>query len=892
MSTFDGKVKEFPDVRIDSFRNEPNSRPPLAFFLSHVHSDHLLGLETCKSPFIYCSPGTRDILLRLEKYPHRMNFAKGILETRKQTYRHLKKLLKAIPLETPTVIELSPGSKIRVTLFDANHCVGAVMFLIEGGGKAVLYTGDIRSEKWWVDSLTRHPALIPYAASPDGGAIKTLDCIYLDTTFVVSGREDPYCHFPSKAEGIRELLQKVSQYPDDTLFYVEAWTFGYEDVWLALSKFLGCQVHVDEYRHGLYRALANGIEPKAPEAVKMIGFACGNHFQQGCLAQHWNRIHSCEKGTSCEVWSKDFVRITPIVTRHNGVEMAELGTGGGQGDLAQQHELEFLDPSSVGQLMALCATKLQGQPQLLASVLNLLAGVMKEGTYSIDLEDFKPYCETEQAGGETQTDLGDMSLDNLVSTLARLVTKAKTGTAESVRQSKAATRPVSRRRADGLPTQITFPYSRHASYNELCLLVDAFKPRDINPCTVDEKHWRPQSSMGALFGHLYNDVPTFTHDDTMFNMRLPNEPIKTEHTRPTSPSDGSEPDIALMQQANDGGGVPVLVRQPAVEPIVIPSDDSQGGDLGEEHIRHVSDRAPAENDEQQYGLENNMQPAATQVFGWSNRGRSETPTQTRNARRAEKKKLTFLKEQNLLPSQSTLKDMRQWEQSNGDWMARILPKEILAHNIDPPARNTGSRRNADGTDSVDPSRREQEQLWSHSTAKLPVHPSQTDLFWPLDNAARFFESREHRELREVPSTAPTARIHHNGNDQLPSKWPSLTAIETRSVSPLRNRWLKRMADCQASKDDEQPAAVDKKLKQDLEPGRVVHSTRPGTAQRSMERTPVSSGNARPSRHSVSLPTTMAFRLEAGDAAKGVGGLSWFDVGLVSVGGHQTREEEL
>jgi hypothetical protein len=103
--------------------------------------------------------------------------------------------------------------------------------VIENDKSAILYTGDIRSEPWFVNNLTRNPFLIKYTCG-----LNTLDCIYLDTTNV-----DPI-KFPTKAEGLRELLQKVSKYPADTVFHFEAWTFGYEDVWMALAHTLKSQV--------------------------------------------------------------------------------------------------------------------------------------------------------------------------------------------------------------------------------------------------------------------------------------------------------------------------------------------------------------------------------------------------------------------------------------------------------------------------------------------------------------------------------------------------------------------------------------------------------------------------------------------------------------------------
>lgn len=182
---------------------------------------------------VYCSAATREILLSLETVSRRINYAQGTLEARQLSYKHLKNLLKPLPLDTPVELELEPGNHIQVTLLDANHCPGAVMFLFEGQGKAALYTGDIRSEPWHVNAIARSPSMVQYAYG-----LKTLDTIYLDTSFI----ED--IKFPTKAQGISELLEKVSKYPPDTMFHFQAWTYGYEDVWVALSKALGSKVRV------------------------------------------------------------------------------------------------------------------------------------------------------------------------------------------------------------------------------------------------------------------------------------------------------------------------------------------------------------------------------------------------------------------------------------------------------------------------------------------------------------------------------------------------------------------------------------------------------------------------------------------------------------------------
>ncbi|KAH2316420.1 hypothetical protein KXV47_001110 [Aspergillus fumigatus] len=627
---------------VDYFRKNPERPPPLACFLSHVHSDHLQGLESFRAPFIYCSAATRELLLRIEKYPHRMNFSKGILESRRLHYKHLTKLLRPIPLDTPTEIELTPLLSIRVTLLDANHCAGAVMFLIEGDGKAVLYTGDIRAERWWVNSLVRHPVLIPYTLGS-----KKLDKIYLDTTFA---RINHVCRsFPSKAEGLRELLQKVEAYPKETIFYFRAWTFGYEDVWIALSAFLNTKVHIDRYQIGLYRSLISNSRRAISEAPALCGFELGNRFVPGALTEdESSRVHSCEPGVHCSaVRSKRTVYIMPIVGRlEDGTRVPEIGAGGGGGgDLYQTHELELPDQSSLEQLESLCLEQI-GDPETLSQMRKDLTEAFKSKNKALPLDSYG------------MKDVSDIPLQELVHILGR-GRSDKEMWSDDVKAS--ALRDTSGNR---LPKTIYFPYSRHSSYEELCELVSAFKPRDVYPCTVDALEWDEDVSMRNLFGQLCSGHE-FVHDqymrDTIANdeelqsrKRARYEDDSTQSTQqfisvdasidgsPTVMPNAGEPEVQARRRPTTTLSSPetvpdatidLKVKKASPQPLPIPTSTPEAAKAKRNEIRrawHFLRAEGSHHPEIELGALPSSWPTPEEDgFHLPNRGSSETGDETR-----------------------------------------------------------------------------------------------------------------------------------------------------------------------------------------------------------------------------------------------------------------------
>lgn len=100
-------------IRIDNFAFMKNDLTRYTFLLTHCHEDHIKGLHSSWNyGQIYCSPVSA--LLISERFPN------------------LKPLVNPLELDEPHWIYTDEQQKegVTLTLIDANHCPGAVMFLI------------------------------------------------------------------------------------------------------------------------------------------------------------------------------------------------------------------------------------------------------------------------------------------------------------------------------------------------------------------------------------------------------------------------------------------------------------------------------------------------------------------------------------------------------------------------------------------------------------------------------------------------------------------------------------------------------------------------------------------------------------------------------------------
>ncbi|KAI1828011.1 DRMBL-domain-containing protein [Xylaria intraflava] len=167
-----------------------------AYFLSHFHSDHYIGLTANWSHGpIYCSKVTGSLI--------------------KSQLRTAAKYVKELDFEDTVEV---PGTEgVMVTMIPANHCPGSSLFLFEkriGKGSShrtqrILHCGDFRA----CPAQVAHPLLKPDILDTVSGKLKQqkIDICYLDTTYL-----NPRYSFPPQHDVIRacaEFCKSLSEDP-------------------------------------------------------------------------------------------------------------------------------------------------------------------------------------------------------------------------------------------------------------------------------------------------------------------------------------------------------------------------------------------------------------------------------------------------------------------------------------------------------------------------------------------------------------------------------------------------------------------------------------------------------------------------------------------------------
>lgn len=169
-----------------------------AYFLSHFHSDHYIGLTAnwTHGP-IYCSRVTGSLV--------------------KKQLRTAEKFVVELEFDKSYDIPGTDGAK--VTMIPANHCPGSSMFIFEkpvGSGpskklKRILHCGDFRA----CPEHVQHPLLKPDLPDLSTGKLRQqkIDICYLDTTYL-----NPRYSFPPQDDVIQataELCATLAADPDN-----------------------------------------------------------------------------------------------------------------------------------------------------------------------------------------------------------------------------------------------------------------------------------------------------------------------------------------------------------------------------------------------------------------------------------------------------------------------------------------------------------------------------------------------------------------------------------------------------------------------------------------------------------------------------------------------------
>jgi hypothetical protein len=287
------------------------------FLLSHYHGDHYQNLprdNKYKGPaLIHCSHVTARLLIEVHKVQQRfvVRHDYGETFTHRIIQRNKKRPKKQCgERNDDDDFDDKLGGvvdNVKITFYDANHCPGACIILIElpDGKTTHLHTGDMRY----------HPRFQSYPLLQKAVQQRTLDLVYLDTT---------YCHekhdFVPQEEAIESIASQTQELLSEncskhnnsknTLVLLSCYSIGKEKVLYEASKRSKQLVYVSEKKWKMLECIQQDESQSQPhefqkeEDISSSSQPLSHHQQQHQqqqqqhLDQHTNILDRCTRDST------------------------------------------------------------------------------------------------------------------------------------------------------------------------------------------------------------------------------------------------------------------------------------------------------------------------------------------------------------------------------------------------------------------------------------------------------------------------------------------------------------------------------------------------------------------------------------------------------------------
>jgi len=251
---------------VDAFRGpllQKTNDAMNSFILTHYHGDHYGSLPRdlkYQGPaLIHCTPTTAALLVRVHLVPAQFVCPHEYGET---WWAHHSK------------------HDTSITFYDANHCPGAAIVVIELlDGTCHLHCGDMR----YHDKMKSYPKLAQAVQE------KTLDLVYLDTTY-----GHPKHDFMPQEEAIQTIagtVQEELSKQENTLILLSCYSIGKEKVLWECASRTNQLVHVTEKKHKMLECILQGE-----------GDVSHNILEKCTLDPGRSDIHVIPMGLAGEIW--------------------------------------------------------------------------------------------------------------------------------------------------------------------------------------------------------------------------------------------------------------------------------------------------------------------------------------------------------------------------------------------------------------------------------------------------------------------------------------------------------------------------------------------------------------------------------------------------------------